>query len=38
MVKISEEEKIAIENNFDPIECPPGPYTIQPQIQGENIS
>lgn len=34
MIKISEEDKIAIDNNFDPIESPPGPYKVQPEVQG----
>ena len=34
-VKITEEELFEIENNFDPIEAPPGPYKIQPKNQGE---
>ena len=25
---------IEIENDFDPIEAPPGPYNIQPEYQG----
>ena len=33
-IKITEEEKIAIQNDFDPIEAPPGPYKIQPENQG----
>ena len=32
--KITEEEKIAIENDYDPIEAPPGPFTIQPEKPG----
>ena len=35
LVKITEEEKIAMDNDFDPIEAPPGPYKIQPDVQGE---
>ena len=34
LIKITEEEKIAIDNDFDPIEAPPGPYTVQPDVQG----
>ena len=34
--KITDEEKIAIENDFDPIESPPGPYTVQPDVPGKN--
>lgn len=37
MIKISEEDKIAIDNNFDPIESPPGPYKVQPEVQGHII-
>ena len=33
-VKITKEEKNALENDFDLIEAPPGPYKIQPDIQG----
>ena len=33
--KITEEELMAIENDFDPIEAPPGPYKVQPQNQGK---
>ena len=29
-VKITEEELWEIENDFDPIEAPPGPFKIQP--------
>lgn len=34
LIKITEEEKIELENNYDPIEAPPGPYKVQPAIQG----
>ena len=34
LIKITEEEKIELENNFDPIEAPPGPYKVQPDVQG----
>ena len=34
-IKITEEEKIAMENDYDPIEAPPGPYTIQPDVPGK---
>ena len=34
LIKITEEEKIAIDNDFDPIEAPPGPYKVQPDEQG----
>ena len=37
LIKITEEEKIAIDNDFDPIEAPPGPYKIQPDVPG-NLS
>ena len=33
--KITEEEKTAIDNDFDPIEAPPGPYKIQPEKPGK---
>ena len=26
---------MAIENDFDPIEAPPGPYKVQPENQGK---
>ena len=32
--KITEEELEIIRNDFDPIEAPPGQYTVQPQNQG----
>ena len=32
---ITEEEKQEIMNDFDPIEAPPGPYKIQPEVQGK---
>ena len=35
-IKITEEEKIAMENDYDPIEGPPGPYTIQPDVPGKH--
>ena len=34
LIKITEEEKIELDSNYDPIEAPPGPYKIQPDIQG----
>ena len=34
LIKITEEEKIAIDNDFDPIEAPPGPYKVQPDVPG----
>ena len=33
-VKITKKEKLALENDYDPIEAPPGPYKIQPDIKG----
>ena len=30
LLKISEEEKVALDNDYDPIAAPPGPYIIQP--------
>ena len=38
LIKITEEEKIELENNYDPIEAPPGPYKIQPDVQGFSTS
>ena len=35
LIKITEEEKIELENNYDPIEAPPGPYKVQPDVQGK---
>merc|ERR1719210_1477558 len=35
--KITEEELIALENDFDDIEAPPGPYKVQPEKQGKII-
>ena len=32
--KISKEELKEIQNDFDPIEAPPGPYRVQPERQG----
>ena len=32
--KITDEEKVEIENDFDSIEAPPGPYTVQPDVPG----
>ena len=34
LVKITDEELLQIENDFDPIEAPPGPFKIQPGNQG----
>ena len=33
--KITDEEYNDMENDFDPIEAPPGPYTLQPHNQGQ---
>ena len=33
--KITDEEFAALENDFDDIEAPPGPYTVQPENQGD---
>merc|ERR1711973_628606 len=33
--KITEEQLIEIENDFDPIEAPPGPYKLQPEKKGK---
>ena len=35
LLKISEEEKVALDNDYDPIAAPPGPYIIQPSNQGQ---
>ena len=32
--KITDEEYYAMESDYDPIEAPPGPYTLQPHNQG----
>lgn len=32
--KITEDQLKAIQDDFDPIEAPPGPYKIQPEKQG----
>ena len=32
--KITEQELRDIQNDFDPIEAPPGPYRVQPEYQG----
>jgi len=37
LVKITEEELWDIENDFDPIQAPPGPFKIQPENQGKII-
>ena len=33
--KITDEEFASLEDAYDDIEAPPGPYTVQPQNQGE---
>ena len=33
--KITEEEFTALENDFDDIRAPPGPYKLQPRKQGD---
>ena len=35
--KITDEEYNAMENDYDPIEAPPGPYTLQPHNQGASL-
>ena len=35
--KITQEEFTALENDFDDIEAPPGPYKLQPRKQGNLI-
>ena len=35
--KITDEEFIALENDFDDIEAPPGPYKLQPETQGSPV-
>jgi len=37
LTKITEEEFVALKNDFDPIEAPPGNYKIQPENQGKII-
>ena len=32
--KITEQELRDLQNDFDPIEAPPGPYKVQPEYQG----
>ena len=32
--RVTKKEIEEIENDFDPIEAPPGPYTVQPLNQG----
>ena len=34
LLKITEEEKDAIENDYDPIDAPPGPYNLRPGVPG----
>jgi len=36
-IKITDEEWKAMEDNFDDIEAPPGPYKLQPENQGKLI-
>ena len=36
--KITDEEFIALENDFDDIEAPPGPFKLQPETQGRLTS
>ena len=33
--KITEEQLIELQNDYDPIEAPPGPYKIQPEKKGK---
>ena len=33
--KISDQELENIMNDFDPIEAPPGPYKVQPNVKGK---
>ena len=35
--KITDEELKAIEDDYDPIEAPPGPYKIQPEVKGKLV-
>ena len=35
--KITDEEFIALENDFDDIEAPPGPFKLQPETQGRPV-
>ena len=35
LIKITEDELDEIMNDFDPIEAPPGPYTLQPNKKGK---
>ena len=35
--KITEKELEDLENDFDPIEAPPGPYKLQPENQGRMV-
>ena len=34
--KITEKQLMEIENDFDPIEAPPGPYKLQPGKKGKS--
>ena len=38
LLKITEEEKDAIENDYDPIDAPPGPYNLRPGVPGGGLS
>ena len=38
LLKITEEEKVSIENDYDPIDAPPGPYNLRPGIPGAVLS
>ena len=35
--KITKEQLKEIQNDFDPIEGPPGPYRVQPEHQGNTL-
>ena len=34
--KITKKQFVELQNDFDPIEAPPGPYKLQPENQGRN--
>ena len=36
MEKITKKQFVELQNDFDPIEAPPGPYKLQPENQGRN--
>ena len=38
LLKITEEEKVSIENDYDPIDAPPGPYNLRPGVPGGECS